>query len=389
MALHYFGPGNWLGLPELGLTEKLGGKAESTHAAAVRKGASQSILTSHGVNEGGGGGGGSSWGTNTSLKSSSINPTDGYKTLSNEGDSDDGSGTKEPSQPSLKDLLRNIHEQYAPVLSDIDYRIGLLPGQESEMLGTVESNVQSQQGIVNNALAQGQAGLARNEELAKTSEKSTLRKLAQDVQNLLQAGNMRLGSLGASDSSATAMLNYALAKQGNQRTADVVGQTRNILGEIRNIGEQLKFQAQEKLLQIDQWKAEQTQAVKNYINDIRNQLLDARGNVRMDLSQRNVEELIAEYNYARDRYNQINDYYMQLQDALATDYITRQRNIEDYAKQLELNNRYTGGYVNNYGNIAGLAGNVGNMSNDIGVPINYNYSKEEEDNNYLNNIFGR
>ncbi len=321
----------------------------------------------------------------TSLKSSSVNPTDGYKTLSNEGDS---GGTEEPSKPSLKDLLRNIHEQYAPVLSDIDYRISLLPGQESEMLGTVESNVQSQQGIVNNALAQGQAGLARNEELAKTSEKSTLRKLAQDVQNLLQAGNMRLGSLGASDSSATAMLNYALAKQGNQRTADVVSQTRNILGEIRNIGEQLKFQAQEKLLQIDQWKAEQTQAVKNYINDIRNQLLDARGNVRMDLSQRNVEELIAEYNYARDRYNQINDYYMQLQDALATDYITRQRNIEDYAKQLELNNRYTGGYVNNYGNIAGLAGNIGNMSNDIGVPINYNYSKEEEDNNYLNNIFG-
>ena len=382
MALHYFGPGNWFGLPEFGLTEKLGGKAESTHAAAVRKWDRGNRI--EGDEKGGGGGG--SWGTNTSLKSSSINPTDGYKTLSNEGDS---GGTKEPSQPSLKDLLRNTHEQYAPVLSDIDYRIGLLPGQESEMLGTVESNVQSQQGIVNNALAQGQAGLARNEELAKTSEKSTLRKLAQDVQNLLQAGNMRLGSLGASDSSATAMLNYALAKQGNQRTADVVGQTRNILGEIRNIGEQLKFQAQEKLLQIDQWKAEQTQAVKNYINDIRNQLLDARGNVRMDLSQRNVEELIAEYNYARDRYNKINDYYMQLQDALATDYITRQRNIEDYAKQLELNNRYTGGYVNNYGNIAGLAGNVGNMSNDIGVPINYNYSKEEEDNNYLNNIFGR
>jgi len=388
MALHYFGPGNWFGLPEFGLTEKLGGKAESTHAAAVRKWDRGNRI--EGDEKGGGGGG--SWGTNTSLKSSSINPTDGYKTLSidaenaNEGDS---GGTKEPSQPSLKDLLRNTHEQYAPVLSDIDYRIGLLPGQESEMLGTVESNVQSQQGIVNNALAQGQAGLARNEELAKTSEKSTLRKLAQDVQNLLQAGNMRLGSLGASDSSATAMLNYALAKQGNQRTADVVGQTRNILGEIRNIGEQLKFQAQEKLLQIDQWKAEQTQAVKNYINDIRNQLLDARGNVRMDLSQRNVEELIAEYNYARDRYNKINDYYMQLQDALATDYLTRQRNIEDYAKQLELNNRYTGGYVNNYGNIAGLAGNVGNMSNDIGVPINYNYSKEEEDNNYLNNIFGR
>jgi len=388
MALHYFGPGNWFGLPEFGLTEKLGGKAESIHAAAVRKWDRGNRI--EGDEKGGGGGG--SWGTNTSLKSSSINPTDGYKTLSidaenaNEGDS---GGTKEPSQPSLKDLLRNTHEQYAPVLSDIDYRIGLLPGQESEMLGTVESNVQSQQGIVNNALAQGQAGLARNEELAKTSEKSTLRKLAQDVQNLLQAGNMRLGSLGASDSSATAMLNYALAKQGNQRTADVVGQTRNILGEIRNIGEQLKFQAQEKLLQIDQWKAEQTQAVKNYINDIRNQLLDARGNVRMDLSQRNVEELIAEYNYARDRYNKINDYYMQLQDALATDYLTRQRNIEDYAKQLELNNRYTGGYVNNYGNIAGLAGNVGNMSNDIGVPINYNYSKEEEDNNYLNNIFGR
>lgn len=375
----YLGPGNWeIGntrLPELNITEFFGGKKKSLDDSAYRTAAAES-------------------GTPLNASSIIVNSSASYPRTtttsgsgsglpSSGGDGGDGDIPKgdKPDEPSLEDLLRDVHKQYAPVLSDIDQRIQMLEPQKAEFMGNLASQYGTQQGLVQNALEQGQTQLQQNEAEAYGTEKKTLRTLADDIRNLLNAGNMKLGSMGASDSSATEMLKYALAKQGNRRTADVVGQTRDIIGKIRNIGVQLQQQAQDKLLRLEQWKAEQEMDINKFITDLKNKLLDARGNVKMDLSQDTVDQLKAEYAYAKERRDAVEDQYTGIQQQLAIDYEMRRRNIEEYAQQLALNNQYSGGYATNYGQLSGLGQTAGQTQLQGMAPIAYG-GETDEDNQF-------
>lgn len=108
-----------------------------------------------------------------------------------------------------------------------------LPSQRSAQEGIVTG--QYQQGMSDLGLqkTQGLEALGVQENKTISNQDKNLKNLADNVRNMLQAGNIYLGSRGAGDSSAGDMFSYALNKQQTKVRGDVMNQTSEILGEIR------------------------------------------------------------------------------------------------------------------------------------------------------------
>ena len=277
-------------------------------------------------------------------------------------------------------MLSSVNDQYSGMMSSMDSQIAGLGDVQNQFMGNIGNSVTAQQGLVNNSLEQGQNQLNQNTETAKQTEKSTLRTLSEDVMNMLQAGNQKLGGMGASDSSASDMLKWAIAKQGNKNTANVVGQTREILSNIENLGVELKSKAQESLLEIDQWKAEQERGIMEYVSGLKKALEAQKNNIDSSMRSQNIDAIKSQYENAKNRMQQLEDYSMQYKDNLAADYISRQRTLQDYASQLQTKANYGGGYATDAGNISGLQANAGSVNTS---PVLGSYNDDEE-----SNIFG-
>jgi hypothetical protein len=102
---------------------------------------------------------------------------------------------------------------------------------------TAQENIvggQYQQGMSDLGLqkTQGLEALGVQKNKTISNQDKNLKNLADNVRNMLQAGNIYLGSRGAGDSSAGDMFSYALNKQQTKVRGDVMNQSSEILGEI-------------------------------------------------------------------------------------------------------------------------------------------------------------
>lgn len=79
---------------------------------------------------------------------------------------------------------------------------------------------------------QGQANIARAQEKVRLRGAETLKDLASNIRSAFDAGNIRLGTSGASDSSASGQMAYALARLQNQNRADVMSQGNEQLADL-------------------------------------------------------------------------------------------------------------------------------------------------------------
>jgi len=381
-----YGSGSWFGLPEMGVTERgmelisglVGVTPDKSNYESIYS-AQQSSNPSSNNNSSSNTMYGPSPTQSTSYPNQSIgsyNSGDNYSQPSDVVQNGGGSG----SEPSFKDMLSSVNDQYSGMMSSMDSQIAGLGDVQNQFMGNIGNSVTAQQGLVNNSLEQGQNQLNQNTETAKQTEKSTLRTLSEDVMNMLQAGNQKLGGMGASDSSASDMLKWAIAKQGNKNTANVVGQTREILSNIENLGVELKSKAQESLLEIDQWKAEQERGIMEYVSGLKKALEAQKNNIDSSMRSQNIDAIKSQYENAKNRMQQLEDYSMQYKDNLAADYISRQRTLQDYASQLQTKANYGGGYATDAGNISGLQANAGSVNTS---PVLGSYNDDEE-----SNIFG-
>jgi hypothetical protein len=116
-------------------------------------------------------------------------------------------------------------------------------GQLDSMLGDLPNQQNTQEQMVNNQYNQGVSDLNAQKDMSmqdlatsrrKNEEQQvkSLKDIASNIRNLMQAGQVYLGARGAGDSSAANMYSYALTKEGSKQRANVLSQTRSIENDI-------------------------------------------------------------------------------------------------------------------------------------------------------------
>ena len=148
------------------------------------------------------------------------------------GDGDSGGG--QPSGPSQQEIdyqnmLNQLWQQQEQGYSDVTSSLG----QQQGTMKTEAEN-QHQQGLKDIGASQAEQQALLDTQTRKTEEGQTksLKSLAENVRNLMQAGNIYLGARGAGDSSAAGMWGYALGKEALKNKANVLQQVESIKNDI-------------------------------------------------------------------------------------------------------------------------------------------------------------
>jgi hypothetical protein len=111
-----------------------------------------------------------------------------------------------------------------------------------------------------------------------TRSKSSINKLAGDMRNMLQAGQIMLGSRGAGDSSASDMYSYALGKQANQGRAEIYRGRDQQMGALDQKSLDLETAYNDSIRDIGKWEFENVNAVKDRTRQLLERLTFEKNN---------------------------------------------------------------------------------------------------------------
>jgi len=191
-----------------------------------------------------------------------------------------GGGGISPEEQAVIDqqnrLRGEISSGYDQYISQLDQILNTgLPAQRTAQEGIVGSQYQSGISQLGSQKEQGLYDLGVESRKVGTRQAKTLKDLSADIRNMFRAGNVMLGSMGASDSSAANQYSYALAKMGSKRRSDVMGQSNEAYQQIadrkfklQNLFNQetqrLGSERDQKILSISSWFADSQNQIKQY-----------------------------------------------------------------------------------------------------------------------------
>lgn len=177
-------------------------------------------------------------------------------------------------QAAREQVRNDINSGYSAFFSNLDAQLGKLPGQEQQTRQIVDNNYNQGLSDIN---AQKESSLGDlNTQRRKTQEGqvSSLNDLAENIRNLFRTGSVKLGALGAGDSSAANQYSYAIGKLGSKQRGNILTQTRSIENDIQdreaklnNIVTQetakLKTNRDNKIIEIAQWYQDKVSELQN------------------------------------------------------------------------------------------------------------------------------
>lgn len=208
----------------------------------------------------------------TTLRGNS--PGGGFGNLTNTGGQP--SPQPLPQTPQQNFTRPNADNAYGDYLSKLDELAGLLPGQAQGQRDFIGQQFDIQSQGISDAEAANLAKIDTSRNEATQRKAVTLRDVASDLTNALQAGNVFLGNLGASDSSATGRLGGALAKSANRRRTDVLNQFNDAMGQLDQKELEVQQVAQDQLRELQTWKSSALQQVQDWLNQQQSQIAGMR-----------------------------------------------------------------------------------------------------------------
>lgn len=151
------------------------------------------------------------------------------------------------------------YDQYIQTLND---SLNGLSGQKDNLINQANSAYD----LGNTQLTQ-----QRDQQIQSTQDQQnkSLKDLGSNIQNLFQSGNTYLGARGAGDSSAANQYSYAIAKMGTRERANIQQQATQRLNQVSdtyNQGlKQLEFDKNTQLANIGQWFTDAQNQIKGTI----------------------------------------------------------------------------------------------------------------------------
>lgn len=328
--------GNWsvfgFRLPELGITEKFGGKTGSTqptksgYAGPSRTGPQSTLGSQSTYSAPTYSSSYSSGGSTYTPPSGGSNDTDGGGTGFSASDfarslgyASTGEAKAALGVDSLEDYYNSggaqagqISDAWDDYLGGLDNQIGNLQNILSSSQDTATSQYNQGLNTLGNQLTQGQQFLEGNREEAQSNQARNLRDISGNIRNAFQAGNVYLGTRGAADSSAANQYSYALTKMGTQQRSDVMQGTAKILNDINQRESMLKSeydtavnnleqQKNERFAEIDQWFNNAMIQIQNAKNEGRFRKAEDLRNASQDALNRAIQEMNRVQSEAQNR----------------------------------------------------------------------------------------
>jgi len=244
---------------------------------------------------------------------------------------------RKDAEGAAKDSIRKA---YQPIYADIERRFGELPTRRTEReayvgdiygqnLTGIEEGREFEQGkIASRKVEQG-----RERDVA-------LRDIAEDVRQSMAAGNRYLGVRGASDSSATGQMSYALQKAGMKEGSNIQQQYLSNIGGLDEAGAAIDFQAQQARNDLSSWKTDSLFQVSNWFNEqwnaLETQKAGAQANEAQQLAtlQMGILEQTLNQIAQVDQMNRENEQYIQNWE------MERKGALEDYRAKLEIASQF-------------------------------------------------
>lgn len=305
-----YGSGNWLGLPEFGLTEALGGNKSSVYNAIGNTYTSQGV-PSMGYSKVPSPTAGSTLGVSTAQPYSSpsynavpntkVNATIDQNALEQE---------RKARENQIRGNISSKANQSRSFLDDLSRQLqGYQQQDESSTRGMFDQVIGGVQSARDTGLQK--LGYAREDVGQRTG--SAINDLQQNLRNLMRATGMQLGAMGAGDSSASEiMAPYAFSKVGSNARAEVMNNANSQYNDI-NMKEQDiittydqektrlesdKISALSAIAQDYRNKFVRIQEAKNYANEAEK---DALNNLEVSLLNDVSNKLSAVQNYVLQR----------------------------------------------------------------------------------------
>lgn len=286
---------------------------------------------------------------------------------------DTGPSQVDIERDRLRAELEGGHDSY---ISSLDEMIGSLPDIRTAQEGIVGS--QFDQGIEDLGTEKelGLTDLGQQRTRTESNQTKNLADLSENIRNLFASGQVKLGALGAGDSSAVNQYSYALSKLGSKARGDQMSKTADILSQIddrefklntitSNEKGRLGRERDQKMLQITQWFEEQTLSLKG----ARGQALKEKGQDLAGVTQGILDQAIRATEQAQT-------VYLNRESALVEWAINQSNSIGEVRKNIasvaSLQPNLPGG-SNINANISG-----GSAASFGGPPTGFGFSDEEE-----------
>lgn len=299
-------------------------------------------------------------------------------TVTNTGDG----GNSGPSAEEIyrQQQIQNISNKWNSYFGQLDDLLGGLPKQADILTGKADISKEQSLSDLTASTQESQSELQKQEQKNEANQVKTLKDIAENIRNLMQAGNVYLGSMGAGDSSATNQYAYALTKLGSQQRGDVVSQTRGIWSEIQDrMSKVANIFTQEKnrinseynmqVADISQWLVEQQNQIKQ---------LKAQGQLQKGEDIQALTDNL--YNIAVQNISNIKNYYTDQTAALQEWALNNSKSLQEAQQKLQ----GAGSFIAStpqYGQISGTpqVDSAGNLTGPITGGGGYRpYSDEEK-----------
>lgn len=191
----------------------------------------------------------------------------------------------------LRDASQSVNRQYDNVISAFEKQTGFAQQDRDALLnqinslfgiqsGTLDSQLQNQQGKIENARGQ-----------VEIRQKRSFSDLESNMRNLLDAGGRQLGALGAADSSAASQYQYAVQRIGNQQRGQILQQANDLYNQINMKESDILTAFDSERNKLEQWKA---QNLSNIESDYRAKL----SQIQAQMAGANAEREAELRNYA-------------------------------------------------------------------------------------------
>lgn len=311
-----------LAVPDFGLTEKISdvlGQGRTSQGGSNLFGASAAAPSSNQIL--------GSQNTST-LPQASYNPSGGFGSLVNQGGGVPANQNQPaPQQNPQQNFTQQVDNAQNEYLSKLDELAGLLPGQAQGQRDFVNEQYGLQSQGISDAEKSNLAKIDTSRNAATQRKSVTLRDIASDLTNALQAGNIFLGNLGASDSSAVGRMGGAMAKAANKRTTDVNTQWSDAMSQLDQKEIEIQQVAQEQVRELDMWKSSALQQIQGWLDQ---QMQQVQG-----MKTEDARQLWAESRQqAMNQLAQIDQQAQQFQAGLQEWALSRSENINQLRNNL-------------------------------------------------------
>lgn len=226
-------------------------------------------------------------------------------------------------QPAKEEVKSELSASYEPYMAELDRRLGALPGEQVDVESFVGELGASQKAGAGSAMERGLGALGVERAGEKTRSAQTLRELAADARNILEAAANIWGGSSATEAVAT-----GIGKQTTRARGGVLATRDQAYRVIDQKMTNIKSTYEDTLREIDTWKSNQLMNVGNEFRSREDALRGMKGEAAMQEAQQwvnfvmqgltTLDQAVKNYklqvdSWARDRAGKLADYKAKLQ----------------------------------------------------------------------------